>query len=109
MTITSHQTKACFEAWINCEDLLVLIAEASTAFSKKLGKIVDECALICMGTFHAIKSYSPNIAKFALLCVGICEECAEVCEEQEENKFKECARICRECSKTMSSLARGQY
>jgi hypothetical protein len=107
MTITSSQTQACFEAWINCENLLVLIAEARNSFSKKICKIVDECALICMGTFHAIKSYSPNIRNFALLCVGICEECAEACEELQGNKFEECARTCRTCSKMISDLARG--
>jgi hypothetical protein len=105
MTITSYQTQACFNAWINCENLLVSMAGVKISFSRKVSKIVDECAMICMGTFHAIKSYSPNINKFALLCVGICEECAEVCEEQHGETFKECARICRECSKTISTLA----
>ena len=105
MTISSYQTQACFNAWINCENLLVSMAELRISFSRKVLKIVDECALICMGTFHAIKSYSPHIGNFALLCVGICEECAEVCEEQYGESFKECARICRECSKTVSELA----
>jgi len=105
ITVTSHQTQACFNAWINCEHMLVSLAEVKHCFSKKLNKIIDECALICMGTFHAIKSYSPNINQFALLCVGICEECAEICEEQYGENFQECARICRECSKTISSLA----
>ncbi len=105
MTITSHQTQACFDAWMKCENLLVSMAEVKDCFSRKISKVVDECALICMGTFHAIKSYSPNISNFALLCIGICEECAEVCEEQQHESFKECARICRECSKTISELA----
>ena len=105
LTITSHQTQACFNAWMNCENLLSSLAEVKSSFSKKIVKVVDECALICMGTFHAIKSYSPNINNFALLCVGICEECAEVCEEQYGESFQECARICRECSKTISQLA----
>lgn len=105
MTVTSYQTQACFNAWMNCENLLVSLAEVKNCFSKKMTKVVDECALICMGTFHAIKSYSPNIKNFALLCVGICEECAEVCEEQRGYDFEECARICRECSKTISELA----
>jgi len=105
MTITSYQTQACFNAWVNCENLLVSLAQAKTVFSRKTTKIIDECALICMGTFHAIKSYSPNISNMALLCVGICEECAELCEDQQGESFTECARICRECSKTISQLA----
>jgi hypothetical protein len=105
MTIKSYQTQACFDAWIKCENLLASMAEVKSCFSRKVSRIVDECALICMGTFHAIKTYSPNISNFALLCVGICEECAEVCEEQHGENFEECARICRECSKTISKLA----
>ena len=104
-TVTSYQTQACFNAWMQCENMLVFLAEVKNCFSKKLNKVIDECALICMGTFHAIKSYSPNLNHFAVLCVGICEECAEVCEEHRGESFLECARICRECSKTISSLA----
>jgi hypothetical protein len=105
ITVTSNQTQACFEAWINCENLLANLAEAKNNFSRKFSKVIDECAMICMGTFHAIKSYSPNISNLALLCVGICEECAEICEEQQDERFRECARICRECSQKISALA----
>jgi len=109
MTVTTDHTQACFNAWMNCEDLLVKLAAAKNSFSRKLTKIVDECALICMGTFHAIKSYSPNIQNFALLCVGICEECAELCEGEEDRSFRECALVCRTCSKTISDLAFTSY
>jgi hypothetical protein len=104
-TVTSYQTQACFEAWIKCEDMLHALAEVRNSFSKKLWKVIDECAMICMGTFHAIKSYSPSISNFALLCMGICEECAEICEEHTGEGFQECARVCRACSKTISGLA----
>jgi hypothetical protein len=105
MIITTTQTQACFDAWIKCENLMETFAKERAVISKQLMKVVDECALICMGTFHAIKSFSPNIKNFALLCVGICEECAEVCESQGDEHLKECARICRRCSKTISELA----
>jgi hypothetical protein len=104
MTITSTHTKACFEAWINCENLLVNMAQVKESISKKVTKIIDECAFICMGTFHAMKSGSQNLSRFALLCVGICEECAEICESQSGFNFKRCARICRECSEALSKL-----
>ena len=103
-TVTTTQTQACFDAWIKCETLLTSLCEVKPTFSKRVVKVVDECALICMGTFHAIKSYSPNIPNLALLCVGICEECAEVCEQQYGAAFEECANICRACSRSISSL-----
>jgi hypothetical protein len=105
MVITTTQTQACFDAWIKCENLLVSFAKEQANMSKQIMKVVDECALICMGTFHAIKSYSPNIKNFALLCVGICEECAEICEIENDKHLQECAQICRRCSKTISELA----
>ena len=105
MIITTTQTQACFDAWIQCEYLMEKFSKERISISKQLMKLVDECALICMGTFHAIKSYSPNIKNFALLCVGICEECAEKCEEEVDEYLQECARICRRCSKNISELA----
>lgn len=104
MTVTSCHTRACFDAWMNCESLLVNLHEVKNVFSKKITKVVDECALICMGTFHALKSHSKNASRFAILCIGICEECAEICEDLNGENFKQCARVCRECSETISTL-----
>lgn len=105
MTITSNHTQACFDAWINCENLLTNLSQVPRSISRKITKVVDECAFICMGTFHALKSKSTNINRFAVLCVGICEECAEMCEQLNEKDFHECARICRRCSEQMTSIA----
>ncbi|HEU4471766.1 MAG TPA: hypothetical protein VFR58_11815 [Flavisolibacter sp.] len=105
MTVASYHTQACFNAWMNCEDLLVNLASLKLGLSKKLTKVVDECAMICMGTFHALKTSSQNTRRFALLCVGICEECAELCESQNADYFRECAKVCRKCAETMSVLA----
>lgn len=109
MTITNTQVQACFDAWINCEDLLVSLAEIKHSISKKVSKIVDECALICMGTFHAMKTCSANINRFALLCVGICEECAEICELYDHKGFRHCADVCRNCSRSITPLVLPMY
>ena len=105
MTITSYHSRTCLEAWINCENLLVKITGIKTSLSKQITKVIDECAFICMGTFHALKSSSQNINRMALLWVGICEECAEICDAQKDEMFQQCARVCRECSNSMSKLA----
>ena len=104
LTIKSLHTNACFDAWINCENLLADLQEIKKYLSKKLLKVVDECAFICLGTFHALKSGSVNSPKMVLLCVGICEECAEICENQRGLQFESCARICRECANRLSDL-----
>jgi hypothetical protein len=105
MIVTSHHTQACFDAWINCEDLLVDMVQAPKSISKKITKVVDECALICMSTFHALKSRSVNASRYAMLCIGICEECAELCDALNDENFKQCATVCRQCSETMSAIA----
>lgn len=105
MTITTTHTKACFDAWINCENLMASLCAEKHSLSKQVLKIVDECAVICMGTFHALKTFSPNIKNFALLCVGICEECAEICEDEADERLRKCAQICRKCSEAVSKLA----
>ena len=105
MTIASQHTQICFDTWIRCEDLLVNIASLKTSISKKFFKVVDECALICMGTFHAIKTSSMNMQRMAMLCVGICEECAELCETLNDEPFRLCAAKCRQCSESMTQIA----
>ena len=105
MTFSGTYTQACFDAWINCENLLGDIAVLKNPISKKYSKVVDECAFICMGTFHAFKSRSQNISQMALLCVGICQECAELCGAINDSTFKKCAAACRQCAEVMMAVA----
>lgn len=100
MKEVSYPIQASTEAWLNCENLLINIFQKDTSFSKRTRQVVDECAHICLGTVHALKSgwSKLNLKEIALLCVGICEECAEVCERYNDVSFKECAATCRHCS-----------
>ena len=104
LTIKSLHTNAVFEAWIKCENMLADVHEIRNFISKKVINVLDECAHICLGTFHALKSGSVNSRNMALLCVGICEECAEICEVHQGAEFKECARICRDCANKLSDF-----
>ena len=104
LTIKSLHTNAAFDAWIKCENLLIDIQEIRNYISKKVVNVLDECAHICLGTFHALKTGSVNSKNMALLCVGVCEECAEVCEGHHGTAFEECAKICRECANKLSDF-----
>ena len=104
MIATSYHTNACFDAWVNCEEVLQNIAAVPQSVSKQIAKVIDECALICMTTFHALKCQSVNAGNYALLCMGICEECAELCDEQDGEHFRHCANVCRHCSETISRI-----
>lgn len=104
LTIKSLHTNAAFDAWIKCENLLVDIHSVGSYLSKQVVNVLDECAHICLGTFHALKTGSVNSKNMALLCVGICEECAELCESHHGTAFQQCAQTCRACANHLSDF-----
>ncbi len=103
--VTNYHMQTCMDAWLKCEDLLINLFQKKISFSQKTTQVLDECAHICFGTLEALKNGIRNIGEVAILCVGICEECAEVCERYNDNEFKNCASTCRECSAAFSQLA----
>lgn len=105
MKFSSTASQACMEAWLNCENLLITLAQKQTSSSLRTQQVLDECAQICLGTLHGLKNKIQDINQLALLCVGICEECAEVCERYGDAVFKNCASACRQCSTVVSKLA----
>ncbi len=105
MDRTSNYTNACIEAWLNCENLLLSLQQRDVSFSKRTLQVIDECAQVCLGTFESIKQFSRNVYQSALLCFGICEECAEVCDKYDDEAFKKCAAACRQCSSAIAELA----
>lgn len=105
LVIKSLHTNACFDAWMKCESMLTDLHEMQHYISKKVVNVIDECAFICLGTFNALKTGSVNSKNMALLCVGICEECAELCEDHNNPAFQECAKICRECANKLSDFS----
>lgn len=106
MTVSNKHLQACMETWLNCENLLIALLQKGTSFSKRTIQTLDECANICLGTMNALKAQHQSINEIALLCVGICEECAEVCERYTEKSFQTCASICRQCSALISPFAK---
>lgn len=105
MNITSQPIQACLEAWLHCENLLQALAQQSKSFSERTQQVVEECAQLCLSTGHAVKNELTNRHQLALLCVGLCEECAEICERYNNHLFKTCALACRQCSASITSIA----
>jgi len=101
----SYYTRVCIEAWINCENLLVSLQQKGISFSKRTLQVIDECAHVCLGTFQTLQEAPLNTNKAALLCFGICEECAEVCDKYDDTAFQNCANACRRCSTAIAQLA----
>ena len=105
MKVTNYHTQACMEAWLNCENLLISMAQKPTPYSHQTLQVVNECSDICLTTLQALKAKCINISELALLCVGICEDCADTCDRYDHHLFKTCAAICRHCSTAFTSLA----
>ena len=105
MIASSTPSQACMEAWLNCENLLITLAHKPTSSSVRTRQVLDECAEICLGTLEALKKGIKNCNQLALLCVGICEECAEVCERYRGSVYENCAKACRRCSTIVSKVA----
>lgn len=93
------------EAWLNCENLLIGMARKKKELTGRTLQVIDECAQICMGTFHALRKEMKQVGQLALLCVGICEECAELCDRFDDPLFRNCAAACRHCSSLVTCLA----
>ena len=105
MNGTSPYIKACIAAWLQCENLLEQLAGESVSFSARTQQVLEECAQMCLLTGHAVKNRLPNRHELALLCVGLCEECAEICERYKNKVFSTCAQACRECSAVLTPIA----
>lgn len=105
MTAASTPSQACMEAWLNCENLLITLANKNISTSARTQQVLDECAQICLSTLHALRNKVQNRNQLALLCVGICEECAEVCERYGGTIYQNCASACRQCSAAISKVA----
>jgi len=93
------------EAWLNCENLLISITQKPTSYSQYTLRAINECADICLAAQEALKIKYKNIGELALLCIGTCEECADICERYSGTQFKTCATTCRYCSNVFTSLA----
>ncbi len=102
----SQLINVCTEAWIQCESLLVQLANKQHSYSKHTIQVIDECAQMCLGASYALKHQFPELNNIALLCLGLCEECAEVCERYNNALFGQCAVACRQCSMLISPVAK---
>jgi hypothetical protein len=105
MNPTNHYLSVCADTWVQCETLLQTIAQQRLAYSSRTIQVLDECAAVCLGTMEAVKNGWEEVSQIALLCVGLCEECAEVCERYGDVQFQLCADFCKQCSVALSPLA----
>jgi hypothetical protein len=105
MIADHYHKEVCLQAWLHCEDALMVMPETEIFEKAELKRIFHECAGICLGMLNAIKQQSINMDKIALLCIGICVECAEVCEKLPYTLYMKCADACRRCADALTPVA----
>jgi hypothetical protein len=105
MNPSSHYLSVCTDTWMQCLKLQETISAKKLGFSSRTTQVLDECASICLGTMEAVKGGWEEVSQIALLCVGLCEECAEVCERYGDAQFQLCAAFCKQCSVVLTPLA----
>lgn len=96
--------ETCMEVWLNVENLLIKL-EKEKSFPADARQMLEECAQICLGTYYALNRKMIHIGGLALICMGICEECADLCDQFDNVLFRNCAAACRKCSASITPLA----
>jgi hypothetical protein len=93
------------QTWLQCETLLFQLREQDLSYSERTRQVLNECAAICLGTLDAAEKQIDAVRTLAVLCIGICEECAEICERYADNIFQLCANTCRSCANAFTQIA----
>lgn len=104
MTLTLEQVKACKEVVLISEKCVRALSKRDP-YDNIYQRSFKQCQDICVTFLHAASTDSIYIEKLGLLCIGICEECAEICDDYSDSMFfREAAKICRYCSGQLSEL-----
>lgn len=56
-----------------------------------------DCAQICRTCAGLIARDSRHTADAVRLCVAVCQECADICSQYDNDHCQSCAAICRQC------------
>jgi hypothetical protein len=70
-------------------------------------RLCRDCARICSTTATFVASNSEHAQHLVRECAEICRSCSKTCNKhtEEEHECKPCARICRECEEACNSFA----
>jgi hypothetical protein len=97
------QVQACKDTALICEACVNALSKEDT-FDTCYQRSLKQCQDLCGAFLHAASIDSIYLEKIALLCIGLCEECIEICTElKEENLFKKAILTFQNCSDLLST------
>lgn len=95
--------KACKMTALSCRKCVSQIS-VKDPLQSVYQRSFEQCEDICFAFLQAASSNSQYLQKFIFLCIGLCEECAELAEEKMEDDFMEAAFQCRNFSFMLINL-----
>ena len=103
MELTLDIIKACKMTALSCRkcvSIIPVIDPLQSVYQRSF----KQCEDICFAFLQAASSNSQYLQKFIFLCIGLCEECAELAEEKMDDDFMEAAFQCRNFSYLLINL-----
>ncbi len=97
MELTLDIIKACKMTALSCRKCVSHMS-AVDPLQCVYRRSFKQCEDICFAFLQAASSNSQYLQKFTFLCIGLCEECAELAEEEMDDDFMEAAAHCRNFS-----------
>ena len=104
MDISVQHIQACRDAALSCEKCIIALSAQKVINTLHL-RSFKQCADICHVLQESAIQRSIYIEKITVCCIGLCEECADICEELNPDRtFTEAIRDYRKCSHLLSEL-----
>lgn len=104
MEISIQHIQASRDAALSCEKCIVAISkrkEENTLYLRSF----KQCADICCAFQECAAQKSIYLEKITVLCIGLCKECAEICEEFSADRvFMQAINEYQKCSDLLSEL-----
>jgi hypothetical protein len=95
-----------FECYCSCSETITYCLEQGGAYvTKPLLQLLIDCAEICKTTSGFLLRGSTLQQKVAVVCAEACEECAQRCEQIDDDRLRQCAEVCGRSADACRNLA----
>jgi hypothetical protein len=68
-------------------------------------KLIFDCADICQVASNFMFPTSNPARRVSAVCAQVCDNCAERCQEIEDDQFQTCAKVCRRAADSSRKMA----